>query len=98
VDGKQNLKNIKNNHMELLLSIFSGGLFLIDLLLLGGAAAFFRAAYKASKSGSVEGGSYSNPKITEKGNMPIYQINLFWFGVALVAAEIVTVMARIGDL
>jgi hypothetical protein len=85
--------------MHLLLSIFSGGLWVIDLLLLAGAAGFFRAAYKASKSGSVVGGSYTNPKREYSDeNMPIYKINLFWFSVAFVVAEVVTIFLRAADL
>ncbi len=75
-------------------SIWQGGLWLIVVLPLIGAALFFRAAYKSSKSGSTTlDGKTRLPY--ESGNVPILKIPLFWFGVALVVAAIVfTIMVN----
>lgn len=54
------------------------------------AAWTYYRAYTASKSGSVVGGSYSDPIIRDGGgNMPIYKTAQFKFFVGLVVAAIV---------
>lgn len=82
-----------------LLGIFSGGLFLLDVVLLGGATVLFLYARKQQKSGSVIGGSSSDPIIRDGGgNLPLYKIVSFWFSMALLAAWVVTIIARASDI
>ena len=76
-------------------SIWQGGLWLIFVLPLCGAAIFFWTAYKASKSGSVIQDQYApGAKREYDENVPIYKIPQFWFGVALVIAAIVFIIMQ----
>lgn len=80
----------------MLVSIFAGGLWAIDVFCLVLAAWFFYQAWQKSKSGTVTGGSSSNPKMTYSNeNMKITEIKVFWLGVAMVIAWIVTIVVRI---
>lgn len=80
----------------MLVSIFAGGLFMIDVFCLGLAAWFFYQAWQKSKSGTVTGGSFSNPKLTySKENMKLTEIKVFWLGVAMVIVWIISIVVRI---
>lgn len=69
-----------------LLGILSGGLWLIPVLLLTGAIVFFIKAFKSSKSGSKINPQYGGG---EGGDIPVWQLGYFWYGVVLVAVIIV---------
>lgn len=62
-----------------------GWLALLTVVVLGLAGWFFYQAYVASKSGSEYQRKKGN---VSAGDMPIYKVNLFWFGVVVVAAYI----------
>lgn len=81
------------------LSIFnSGGLWIIPLGLLLACIRTLYRANKASKSGSVVGGSYSDPIIRDGGgNLPIYKTAQFKFAVILFVAFVVTLIWIAGD-
>lgn len=80
--------------MVMHLNIFhSGGLWIIPLGLLLACLWTLYRANKASKSGSIVGGSYSDPIIRDGGgNLPIYKTAQFKFAVILFIAFIVTVI------
>jgi len=81
------------------LTIFSGGLWLIDLLCIGGAIVFLYFALKASKSGSVTGGSSSNPtRQYSKENVPWYKTGQGVFAIILIVAEIISVIVRSAEI
>lgn len=73
-----------------LLNIFhSGGLWALPLLLLLAAVWSFARAVKASKSGSIVGGSTENPLIKDGGgNVPVYQTAQFKFAIIFLIAAV----------
>lgn len=82
----------------LLLSIFSGGLWGVDLFFFIVAAVFFVQAYYKQKSGTVTGGSSSNMTIVESDeNMKLTEIKAFWVGVVTVLLWIGSIVWRILD-
>jgi uncharacterized membrane protein len=78
-----------------LLSVFGGGLFLIPLMILAGAAIFGYQAHKAHNSNSWKrdrSGYHDN-----QGNVPYTEIGQFWFAVVLVASAIVVICLMVAD-
>ncbi len=80
------------------LTIWSGGLFIIDILLIGGAVTFLYFALKASKSGSVTGRTVDNPLQESDINVPWYKTGQGVFAIILFLAEIVSVFIRKGEI
>ena len=72
-----------------------GGLWIIPVLTFVGSIIFFRAAYLSSKSDSttqVRNPDGTSTIIDNTGNVPIYELGLFWFGVICVVATIVVLI------
>lgn len=64
-------------------SVWSDGLFIVPLLPIVGSLYFFITAYQSSKSGSTINQRFGGG---ESGNVPIYKLARFWFGMALLVA------------
>ena len=76
-------------------SVWSEGLWILPWVTGLGSLYFFYTAYVASKSNSTirnEKGVFDNT-----GNVAIYKIGRFWFGVALAIATIVIIIAVVGS-
>lgn len=71
-------------------SVHQKGAWIIPVVGILAAIGFLGYAYKQSKSGSVVGGSSSNPKVKDGGgNIPIYKTGLpFIIGVAAILLTI----------
>lgn len=81
--------------MNTLLSIFSGGLWLIPLLTLTGTAIFGYKGYKASKSNSTQ----QTPSGTKDntGNVPFYKTGFGILSILCFLATIAIVLLMVGD-
>lgn len=64
-------------------SVWSDGLFIVPLLPIVGSIYFFVTAFQSSKSGSTINPVFGGG---EGGNIPVYKLARFWFGVALLVA------------
>lgn len=81
-------------------SVWSGGLFILPLLTVIGAAIFGYQAYKAHNSGftqqvkdfNAEGKLIGVRTVEGDEKIPYYKIGQFWFSVALVVATIIIVV------
>jgi hypothetical protein len=71
-----------------LLSAFSGGLWIIPLLLLFGAAWFLIIAIRKHNSGSHYQDRRTGRYVDAEGNVPLSKIGQFWFAIALAAAAV----------
>lgn len=79
-----------------LLGWLGGGLWIIPLLTLGGAAVFGYLGYKSSKSGSTV--QNRDGSITEsKENVPFYKTGFGVFSILLVIATIVILIMMYSD-
>lgn len=78
-------------------SVWSGGLFIIPIITSIGSAIFFYQAYKSYKSNSTITNPIGGAVTDNTGNVPIYKLGKFWFGVALALATIVVVIMVNGD-
>lgn len=74
-------------------SVWAEGLGIIPAILFAGSSIFFVQAYLASRSNSTQQTASGIKDNT--GNVPIYQLGKFWFGVALfVAAHVVIIVVN----
>jgi hypothetical protein len=81
-------------------SVWSGGLFILPLLTLAGAAIFGYQAYKAHNSGFTQqvpikdetGKIIGGKTIEGDEKVPYFKIGQFWFSVALAVATIIIVV------
>lgn len=71
-------------------SVWQGGLFLVAVLPFLGSLYFFYTAYKASKSNSTT--QEGTTIVDNTGNVPIYKVPRFWFGVVLLAATAIIII------
>ena len=73
-------------------SVWSEGLWILPWLTGLGSAFFFYQSYRAVKSGSIKGWKQNADE-----KFKFYKSGKFWFGIILLAATIVIVLAVIGD-
>lgn len=74
--------------------MLSEGLWIIPLVTLLGALIFFIQSYRSSKSNSMIHNPHG-PTIDNTGNVPMYKMGRFWFGVALtVATGVILLLMR----
>lgn len=78
-------------------SVWSEGLWLLPWITGLGSAFFFYIAYKSSKSGSNRIDASGKITNEEAGNVPIYEIGQFWFGVGLAIATIFIIWNTISN-
>jgi hypothetical protein len=82
-------------------SVWGGGLFILPILTALGSGLCFWKAYKSSTSNSrtEEETGLGKPQIIHDntGNVPIYTLGWFWFGVILAVATIVIIIAVNSD-
>lgn len=71
-------------------SVWQGGLFIIPLLTFVGSVIFFYQAWRSSKSNSKQS-SYTGTK-DNTGNVSIFSMGRFWFGVGLLIATIAIII------
>jgi len=76
-------------------SVWGGGLFIIPWLTGLGSLFFFYKAYAASQSNSTT--TTKDGRVDNTGNVPIYQIGWFWFGVVLAVVTIAVVIGVNGS-
>lgn len=74
-------------------SVWSGQMWLAPAAFFGLAGMFFYMAYRSSKSGSLKNPLYTGGKKEEGGNVPIYQLPVFWFGVVCFVASLIIIWA-----
>jgi hypothetical protein len=79
-------------HDEPTKSVWSGATWIVFWLPFLGSIFFFVKAYLSSKSNSTTQTPYGGKTIDNTGNVPIYKLGYFWFGVALAAFAIIAVI------
>lgn len=72
-------------------SVWAGGLFIIPLLTFAGGCVFTVQAYIASKSNSTKQ-TETQGTLDNTGNVPIYKIGRFYFGMALFLATLIIII------
>lgn len=80
------------------LTIFSGGLFLIDLFFLVGLVLSIRRFLKVRKSGSYTGGHMGNAQVGHDEAAPFYTMFSFWTAVGCIVFWIISIIMRAGDI
>lgn len=80
-----------------LLNIFhSGGAIVIPILILIGIIVLVISGLRSSKSGSVTGGNYNNPRVESSENVPFVKTWQFKF-VALLVVVFIIVLVVLGS-